>query len=239
MTPRMLDNGYRGHNDNFLKMIFLSLVAHLVVISLILISLPTNSRHLTFGTAYSVQLVGSDAISPAADSSLIKEWLKTKEAEQTIILKNKITSVYSEALRNQTAQDLAIQKALQGIRQKQNAPSSSGQKTDIPAETPPSDSEMSSQINAYIGMVWSKVKQNWAMPSSLLPDNNIMTILDVRIGRSGALEKVEIEKRSGNKYFDESALKAVRKSHPFPPLPSWVKEHSIEIGIRFHSAELR
>ena len=53
------------------------------------------------------------------------------------------------------------------------------------------------------------------------------------------LEYIGFEKRSGNSYFDESALRAVKKSVPFPPLTGWVTSRSIEIGIRFHSSELR
>ena len=77
------------------------------------------------------------------------------------------------------------------------------------------------------------------MPQSLMPEKDITTIIDVRISRSGALEYVDFEKRSGNRYFDDSALRAVKKSSPFPPLPYWIMDKRIEIGIRFHSAELR
>ena len=48
-----------------------------------------------------------------------------------------------------------------------------------------------------------------------------------------------LEKRSGNRYFDESALRTVKKANPLPPLPEELRESSIEIGIRFHSAELK
>ena len=72
-----------------------------------------------------------------------------------------------------------------------------------------------------------------------MPEKNITTIIDVKISRSGALEYLDFEKRSGNRYFDDSALRAVKKSNPFPPLPYWIRDKSIEIGIRFHSAELR
>ena len=77
------------------------------------------------------------------------------------------------------------------------------------------------------------------MPQELMPKENIETIINVKILRSGALEYMGFEKRSGNRYFDDSALRAVKKSSPFPPLPSWIMDSSIEIGIRFHSAELR
>ena len=72
-----------------------------------------------------------------------------------------------------------------------------------------------------------------------MPKENIETIIDVKISRSGAVEHIGFEQRSGNRYFDDSALRAVKKSSPFPPLPYWIMESNIEIGIRFHSTELR
>jgi TonB family protein len=65
------------------------------------------------------------------------------------------------------------------------------------------------------------------------------TVIDVTILRNGAVTEVNFEKRSGNRFFDESALKAIRKASPFPPLPAWVGEASLGVGIRFHSSELR
>jgi TonB family protein len=99
--------------------------------------------------------------------------------------------------------------------------------------------ESQSRQNDYNRFVWSKVKKNWTMPAALMPKNNVEAIIEVRIAQSGAVEYIGFEKHSGNRYFDESALRAVKKSIPFPPLSGWVPNRSIEIGIRFHSAELR
>jgi colicin import membrane protein len=239
MTLRMRSNGYRGINSNFRNMIFLSAIIHLIVISVILISVPTNTRHLTFGTAYSVQLVGSDAVLPINNSSDMKDMLRQNEATQSIIIKRKISSIYSTPVKNQETHKVNIEKAVSAIRKKElsqpkeSAPAAAAGRQTI------SNAEINAQTNAYIEAVWSRVKQNWSMPQTLMPGKNITTIIDVKISRSGALEYADFEKRSGNRYFDDSALRAVKKSGPFPPLPNWVMENSIEIGIRFNSAELR
>jgi colicin import membrane protein len=239
MTLRMRSNGYRGDNGNFRNMIFLSLIIHLIVITVILISVPNASRHLTFGTAYSVQLVGSDAILPADNSSGLKDMLQTNEATRSIIIKRKLSSIYSTPVKNQETRKLNVEKAVSAIKKKDltqfktPAPASAAGRPEM------SNSEITAQTNAYIEVVWSRVRQNWTMPQTLMPEKNITTIIDVRISRSGALEYADFEKRSGNRYFDDSALRAVKKSSPFPPLPQWVMEKSIEIGIRFNSAELR
>jgi TonB family protein len=239
MTPRTFNNGYRGYNGNIHNMIFLSLVIHLIVITIILISIPTASRHLTFGQAYSVQLVGSEVILPAHDSSGLKDILQPNEATNSIIIKRKITSIASTPVKNQEMKKLNIEKAVSAIRQNQRnkQKTSTGSSAASPAKM--SESEINAQTNEYIGVVWSRVKKNWTMPQALMPKENIETIIDVRISRSGALEHMGFEKRSGNRYFDDSTLRAVKKSSPFPPLPSWIMDSRIEIGIRFHSEELR
>ena len=239
MTPRTFNNGYRGSNGNFHNMIFLSLAIHLIVITIILISIPTTSRHLTFGTAYSVQLVGSEVILPTHDSSGLKDILQSNEATNPIIIKRKITSIASTPVKNQETNKLNIEKAVSAIRQKEHVKSKNNEVASSSGPAKISDAEINAQTNEYIAVVWSRVKPNFTMPQSLLPEKNITAIIDVRIARSGALEYAGFEKRSGNRFFDDSALRAVKKSSPFPPLPYWIMDKSIEIGIRFHSSDLR
>lgn len=239
MTSRMLGKSDRGHNGNFQHMIFLSLAIHLIAITIILVSIPTTSRHLTFGTAYSVQLVGSEAMVSSGSPSSLNNMLEAKKAPESIIIKRKISSIYSSPIRTQTSNKLNIEKAVNNIRNKANARQKTSEAASASGKSSMSDAEANAQANEYIEAVWSKVKQNWTVPQSLLPEKNITTIIDVKISRSGALQYAGFEKRSGNRYFDESALRAVKKASPFPPLPYWVRENNIEIGIRFHSSELR
>jgi colicin import membrane protein len=239
MISRTLGKSYRGNNGNFNNMIFLSLTVHLIVITIILVSIPTTSRHLTFGTAYDVQLVGSEAVLPSNDSSSLNNLLESKKTPDYIIIKRKINSIYSSPVKTQATNNLNIEKAISSIRQREisGAKTSKTEAASERANMP--DAQVNAQANEYIEAVWSKVKQNWTIPQSLLPEKNIITIIDVKISRSGILQYAGFEKRSGNSYFDDSALRAVKKSSPFPPLPYWVKDNSIEIGIRFHSSELR
>ncbi|HUN53649.1 MAG TPA: energy transducer TonB [Smithella sp.] len=232
MTPRTLSNSYRGNNSNIYSMIFLSLIIHLIVITILLISIPTASRHLTFGTAYSVSLVGSEAVRSANDSSGFNDMLQTNEATRSIIIKRKITSIYSTPVKNQETHKLNIEKAVSAIRNKglnQSKATRVSSAFDKPAL---SNAEINAQTNEYLGVVESRIKGNWMNPQALMPEKNI-TIIDIRIARSGALEYANFEKRSGNRYFDDSALRAVKKSSPFPPLPYWVMDNSIELGVRF------
>ncbi len=239
MTCLMPISTCRGNNGSFHKVIFLSLIIHLILIAIILISIPTTSRHLTFGTAYSVQLVGSEAVLSSNNTSSFHDILESKKTPESIIIKRKISSIYSPPIKTQSTNKRNIEKAVSSIRQKEMSGSKT-RRTDVASSSAAmSDTEANAQVNDYIEAVWARVKQNWTIPQSLLPEKNITTIVDVKIARNGALQYAGFEKRSGNRYFDDSALRAVKKSSPFPPLPYWVRDNSIEIGIRFHSSELR
>jgi TolA protein len=183
--------------------------------------------------------VGSEVILPTRDSAELKDILHSSEAINPIIIKSKINSITATPIKKQNINKLNIEEAVSAIRQKKQSKARNTESAPASGTSRISDAEINSQTNAYIGAVWSIVKQNWTMPQALMPDKDITTIINVRIARSGALIHADFEKHSGNRYFDNSALRAVTKSSPFPPLPYWMMDNSIEIGIRFHSTELR
>ncbi|MGA9109319.1 MAG: energy transducer TonB [Smithella sp.] len=233
MTPRKLSNGYRGNNGNIYNMIFLSAIIHVIVITVLLISIPTASWHLTFGTAYSVSLVGSEAVGTANDLSGLNDMLQSNEATRSIMIKRKITSIYTTPLKNQETHKFNIEKAVSAIRKKEFAQLKTPEPASASGRPAMSNAEINAQTNEYLGVVESRIKGHWMNPQALMPEKNISSIIDIRIARSGALEYTKFEKRSGNRYFDDSALRAVKKSSPFPPLPYWVMDNSIELGVRF------
>ena len=93
-------------------------------------------------------------------------------------------------------------------------------------------------MHAYFAQIRARVKGQWAVPAAIIPKRDIKAIIAVQITRSGAIANISFEKRSGNRYFDESAMKAVRKASPFPPFPEGYPDGVIEVGIVFPSREL-
>ena len=244
MKPRMLNKGFRGNTGgNIYNMVFLSAIIHFVVITAILISVPSSSRHLTFGPVYSVQLVGPDVTFPR-NSSLMRDILQPSEPANPIVLKKEVMSLTPTPTKKEETNKLNIEKAVSAIKQKdlnQQKASTANSKTGVSASVKEGSpqAEANSQKNEYMAIISSRIKENWSLPPALMPKENIETIIDVKISRNGALEYIGLEKNSGNRYFDDSALKAIKKSSPFPPFPFFVIDNYIEIGIRFHSAELR
>jgi len=246
MTPQTFHNGYSGKEPGFHNMLFISLIAHLVVITLIFVSIPTRSRYLTFGPVYSVQLVGPEIAAPRKQESFLQKEIEKSGYNATpTIFKREISSAAANLLKKEETNRSNIEKAVSAIKQKDLAtPEKSVAAKPVPEAAAPSgskhaDSFSNAPMQEYIGVVWSKIKNNWILPPTLSPKENIEAIIAVRINRSGALEMASFEKRSGNRYFDDAALKAIKRSSPFPPFPNRLTDTSIDIGIRFHPSQLR
>ncbi len=240
MMSRMTGKRVFGKNSSTGNMFLASLFLHLMVIAAVFATVPGSSKQLTFGAPYSVALVGPDVLeSSKEDVPKPKDLLQSGASTGPVILKRDIgASPSSFVMKKDDSGKPDIEKAIRALEQKETA---AGQSKDSPAAStsPIAAAANSSQLNEYSRHVWSKVKRNWSLPAALMPKNNVEAVIEVRIAKSGAVEHIGFEKRSGNSYFDESALRAVKKSTPFPPLGGWTSGRTVEIGIRFHSAELR
>lgn len=242
MMSRLPRKRYFGKNGSPGNMLLASLFLHLVVMAAVFATVPGSSKPLTFGAPYSVSLVGPDVIGPGnQETPDQKSLLKAMSSDSSVILKREIgASPSSFVMKKDDSGKPDIEKAIRALEQKETAAGES--KNPSAASTPAgtaASQEYASRLNAYSRFVWAKVKRNWSLPATLMPKKNVEAVIEVRITQSGAVEHIGFEKRSGNSYFDESAFRAVQKSAPFPPPGGWASGRIVEIGIRFHSAELR
>ena len=243
MMPPMFAHNSRSKNSNIFKMIILSLIIHMIVASTVVIAIPSASRHITFGQAYSVQLVGPEVMNFANESSAPGGNLQPNEATHSIIVKKDVSGLTLTPVKREEPDKPAIEKALSALRQKENPMPQATPSTQPPVATTATgnlpQAPARSRINEYYGFIQSRVKGNWILPPSLRPKDNVITIIEVKILSNGAVERLNFEKRSGNRYVDDSAMKAVQKSIPFPPFPEGMMDSYIEIGLRFPSSDLR
>jgi len=238
------DGGFRLNG-----MIIISLLFHIAVLTLLFFSPSFPSPKLTFGPVYTVSLVNfsGKVVQPRGDSAVAKELLATDRRE-TVLKKatEPAKSIPIRSLETRKKKDPDLEKAMEDIRKKASAADDSvkrSQAKTAPGKTAgsdsqPGDGEMNALMHAYYALIWSRIKGSWAFISPS-PGEVLEAVIDVTILRSGAVTEVNFEKRSGNRYFDESAMKAIRKASPFPPLPMVIGDTSIQVGIRFHSSELK
>jgi colicin import membrane protein len=232
-------------------MILLSLLFHGVVLSLLFFTPSFPSPKLTFGPVYTVSLVNfsGNILEQKRWTAAAKELLEASRSET--VFKKRLEPepvVPIRSLESRRKPDHALEKAMEEIRKRAAAQAATPKPQEKaspkaksgPASPPSSgDAEMSANMRAYYATIWSRIKGRWALPQGIMPGDVLETVIHVTILRSGAVTGMNFEKRSGNRYFDESALKAIRKAIPFPPLPAGIGGGSLDMGIRFHSSELR
>jgi TonB family protein len=91
------------------------------------------------------------------------------------------------------------------------------------------------EYKIYYNTIWERIKSSWTLPEDIKEkEADLEAIISIKIDKNGILNNIWIERGSGNKYFDQSALRAISKAVPFPPPPM---ERSLEIGIRFRANE--
>ncbi len=86
----------------------------------------------------------------------------------------------------------------------------------------------------YLSIIQGKVSSNWKQPSSrLITQDQLSTQVSFRIRRDGSAEIVTVRRSSGLPNVDQSAVKAVKSSAPFPPLPDDYMEDHLDVTIDF------
>ncbi|MGB7296275.1 MAG: TonB family protein, partial [Candidatus Aminicenantales bacterium] len=90
----------------------------------------------------------------------------------------------------------------------------------------------------YLNIITDRVSSNWF--SSLVDpgvSGSFQTIIYFRIEKSGQITDVKIEQSSGMTPLDLSAVRAVRASAPFPPLPRQYEEAYLGIHLIFEHSK--
>jgi colicin import membrane protein len=232
-------------------MILISLLLHAVILILLFFTPSFPSPKLTFGPVYTVSLVNFSGNMPERKNVTAEAKELMGAARSETVLKKRLAPepvIPIRSLESRRKPDQNLEKAMEEIRKraaasvanpKPAAQASAETKADSASSPSSGDTDVNARMRAYYAMIWSRIKGKWALPQGILPGELLETVIDVTILRSGAVTEMKFEKQSGNRYFDESALKAIRKASPFPPLPAWISEGSLDVGIRFHSSELK
>lgn len=153
-----------------------------------------------------------------------------KEPEKTVkkkikkkkIIKREPTKSLKEKLQEKLkASEKKTKKA------KKKSKSSSVKKTNLKAKNFP--------FKWYLSIVQQKVKTNWQEPGKAPGmSNSINAAVSFTIDKKGNASAIKISKSSSFVALDNSVLKAVRNSKPFPPLPENYNKDSLEVIITFN-----
>jgi TonB family protein len=86
-------------------------------------------------------------------------------------------------------------------------------------------------LQKYLLDVYEKIKNAWNVPGTA--KRELETIVTIKVRKDGRITDINIEKRSGNRVYDESVLRVLRAVEPLPTIPQSLNADSLEIGFRF------
>jgi len=90
------------------------------------------------------------------------------------------------------------------------------------------------EFSYYLVAVRNKVSSNWSPPAGLTTTAAaVRTVIFFRIERNGEMADLSIETPSGIAFFDQSALRAVLRAEPLPPLPRGFADSSLGVHFGF------
>jgi len=219
------------------KIVILSTVLHLVLISILAVPLKKEEPEFR---SYFVNLVAAPEVQAPSETgtAAVKTDIKTmaalpkekkmepeKSVSREIDRLRAISALSKKKKQDEEAQDAAgkineaITRAIEGIKKRQLISVSRG--AGGPSAAP------SSGAGSYFALITKKIWSEWIYPD--LDATGLEAIISIKIDRDGRVVSHRIEKSSGNDLFDRSAIKAVSKASPLPPPPV-----EMEIGVRFY-----
>ncbi len=94
---------------------------------------------------------------------------------------------------------------------------------------------MEIRYKTYYSTIWEIIRDAWMIPQGIPIEHGMETIIGIVIEKHGRVSDITIEKSSGNQAFDDSAIRAIERSSPLPPIPG--EEQELPLGIRFTPEE--
>ncbi len=85
-------------------------------------------------------------------------------------------------------------------------------------------------IDLYKMVLQSAIEQNWVFNDVLAQmDQTLQVRILIKILKSGEIRDITYETRSGNRYLDESAKKAIKRANPLPELPQGMRSYDVVV----------
>lgn len=253
-----MKNDFHNYDNLFYKTIAFSVSIHLLFLFALMYGNLLPSTKINYTPVYTVRLVSSSPVTnnnqsvvenkgnqppsiPAKSqvteqkpSEIKKEMILPieKKAPNKKELLSAIKSVSNELRKQQllnAIQQITKTETSQSTTNSQQLGGGANGEGGLPA---------GSVADEYYSLIWQKIHDAWLIPSSMAASSyGYETVISVTINRDGTVSDYNVEKSSGNSYFDQTAIRAIKRASPLPPFPpSWLQK-SINIGIKFSCKE--
>ncbi len=244
-----------GIDRLFLMSLLFSFSIHILTILLLLMKGTLGERHF-YLPAYSVRIVGPitgkhqiwsrEEMGSAVEKKKAVRSHEEKGAEITPQAKKKDENIISIEKRHKEERELLeeISSVVSRLKQKlsmgseEATTSSRGGISELEKGHGLAEGSIPKEKVTYFDILWLKIKNNWSIPPELNRKKNVLEcIVGIKIKKSGMIMNMWMEKSSGDRLFDDSAMRAISKTAPFPPFSDELKQDYIEIGVRFRGSD--
>ncbi len=171
------------------------------------------------GTSTTIQKAEKKTAQPVAKQAIVPR-LPQKEVTKDQNAENAVEGEISRLKAIKRIQELERLRKIITLGRSQNIPQTGASGT---------GEKGSESSGTYIDLVRHKIWAQWAFSGPA--NSNLETIVSIRILKDGRIVDKKIEKSSGDPLFDTSALRAIAKANPLPPIPGDTSE--LDIGVRF------
>jgi colicin import membrane protein len=95
--------------------------------------------------------------------------------------------------------------------------------------------QASAEFIAYRNVITNQVKNSWTWVGRR---SDLKVEVNLSIKENGEIASVKLVGTSGDRSFDESVLRAIRRANPLPPPPEAFRGDFSDVNVRFSSKEL-
>lgn len=248
------------------RMLIISFAIHILVLAAFSIPFKKSSKRFDALSSYSVNLVGElgggggsigagkgekgipEKPAPAAPARVKKPAPIKKPVKEEVSLSKKKVAAKEKTTKEELSR---LEERIRDMKKRADYLDVSGAKTagagskggmgsgapGLPFGSEGGGKPLDPATQKYILDIWDKVKSAWGVPG-MTYKKDLETIVIIRIRKDGRIVDINVEKRSGNRIFDESILRVLRAVDPLPPIPASLNTDSIELGFRFLPGDL-
>jgi len=182
----------------------------------------------------------SNAVSITPQKNRIKKSLKKRTFRYSKVLKHAISRIEKKVEQSRAE---PVVKAINRLKQKIGE--TDAVRNDLEGSGAENTSVESQKralelMDIYKAEIPYYIQRNWVFSEQLAGErDDLVAWLVIEIRPNGNIGDIWFEERSGNRYFDDQAYKAVRKSNPLPRLPEGYSRPYFNVGLRFTPSGLK
>ena len=242
--------------ENWHKMLMISAALHLIVLAAL--SFPIKKAFRKFDTSksyYSVNLVGDIGPGLGSAGEEKSRTIPAKAPEAVKQQKGAQKKTHPTPTREKDARSLAPKKTekekpqsttkddLESVEKRiQELKRRAGTYDVASAKGTPGQSNLSGRGGAggrltdpafasWLEGVQEKINEAWHIPFMSSQQKNLEATATIKIRKDGRIVDISIDKRSGNRVYDESVVRVLRMINQLPPLPPSVTEDPLELEL--------